>query len=71
MKPESSSSLSGSEEDEMRFNEAACHVARARHLLTGLCGELGGRHKWPELDEAMTNLEVALSILTTESSEML
>lgn len=58
-------------EDELRPIEAAKQVASARHLLTCLGDKLGGRHQWPELDEAITKLEIALSILTTETGGML
>jgi hypothetical protein len=59
------------EEDQLAPIEAAKHVASARHSLTGLRDKLGGSHTWPELEEAVTELEVALSILTTETGGML
>jgi hypothetical protein len=59
------------EEDELQPIEAAKHVASARHLLTCLRDKLGDRHKWPELEEAITKLEVALNILTIETGGML
>jgi hypothetical protein len=33
--------------------------------------KLGSRYIWPELDEAVVELEVALSILTIETGGML
>ena len=58
-------------EEEVRPNEVAKHVAAARHLLT----ELRNRHRrpedYPELQEAITQLEVALSLLTVNSGGML
>jgi hypothetical protein len=69
MKRDSASRLL--EEDELRPIEAAKHVASARHSLTCLRDKLGGRHQWPELEEAITKLEIAMSILTTETGGML
>lgn len=63
--------LRSREEDELQPIEAAKQVASARHLLTRLRDKLGGRHTWPELEEAITKLEVALSILTVETGGML
>ncbi len=57
------------EEDQLAAIEAAKHVARARHLLTCLRDKLGGCHAWPELEDAVVELEVALS-LTTETGGM-
>jgi hypothetical protein len=68
MKP--GSALRSQAEDELQPNEAAKHVAGARHLLTSLRDRLG-RHQWAELEEAITKLEIALSILTTETGGML
>jgi hypothetical protein len=68
MKP--GSALRSQDEDELQPIEAAKHVAGARHLLTSLRDKLG-RHQWPELEEAITKLEIALSILTTETGGML
>lgn len=47
---------------------AAQHVTDAHHLLQGLQERLG---KHPELDEAIERLEMALSILTTNTGGML
>jgi hypothetical protein len=63
--------LRSREVNELEPIEAAKHVASARHLLTCLRDKLGGRHKWPELEEAITKLEMALSILTIETGGML
>jgi hypothetical protein len=59
-----------SQEDEVRPIEAAKHVADARHLLTALRHRIGP-HSHPELEEALTKLEVALSILTIKTGGML
>ena len=67
----SNSVLRSREEDELHPIEAAKQVAGARHLLTCLRDKLGGRHQWPELEDAITKLEIALSILTTETGGML
>lgn len=47
---------------------AAQHVTDAHHLLQALRERLG---KHPELDEAIERLEMALSILTTNTGGML
>ena len=47
---------------------AAEHIAEAHRILSGLRQELD---KHPELEKAITNLEMALSILTTNSGGML
>ena len=44
------------------------HVASAHHLLKALQGKIG---QHPELAEAITKLEVALSILTVRTGGML
>ena len=59
-----------SQEDELRPIEAAKHVAGARHLLTALRHKMGA-DSHPELEEAITKLEVALSILTIKTGGML
>ena len=69
MKPDSA--VKSREEDELQAIEGVKHVASARHLLTSLRDKLEARHRWPELDEAITKLELALSILTTETGGML
>ncbi len=48
--------------------EAARHVAEAHRKLSGLRQRL---EKHPELEEAIANLEMALSILTTKTAGML
>ena len=55
---------------ELRPIEAAKHVDGARHLLTALRQKMGP-HSHPELEEAITKLEVALSILTVRTGGML
>jgi len=47
---------------------AADHVAEAHRILSGLRQQLD---KHPELDEAISKLEMALSILTTKTGGML
>lgn len=59
------------EEYEIQPIEAAKHVANARHFLTCLRDKLGIRHQWPELEEAVTELEIALGMLTSETGGML
>ncbi|MFZ0283747.1 MAG: hypothetical protein WAL32_00830 [Terriglobales bacterium] len=59
-----------SPEGELRPIEAAKHVAGARHLLTSLRHKIGA-DSHPELEEAITKLEVALSILTIKTGGML
>jgi hypothetical protein len=59
-----------SQDDEIHPIEAAKHVAGARHLLTSLRHKIGA-DAHPELEEAITKLEVALSILTIETGGML
>lgn len=59
-------------DDEVGPAEAAKHVAGARHLLTELRKRLHGvEGDHPELQEAITKLEVALSILTVKTGGML
>lgn len=58
-------------EDEVRPAEAAKHVAGARHLLTELRKKLRGVEHHPELEQAITKLEVALSMLTAKTGGML
>ena len=58
-------------EEEVRPAEAARHVASARHLLTELRNKLRRVENYPELQEAITKLEVALSILTVKTGGML
>ncbi|MGO9126232.1 MAG: hypothetical protein ACLP6G_15275 [Terriglobales bacterium] len=59
-----------SQEDELRPIEAAKQVAGARHLLTTLRHKIGPQSH-SELEEAITKLEVALSILTIKTGGML
>jgi hypothetical protein len=59
-------------EEEVSPVEAAKHVAGARHLLTELRKKLHGvEDDHPELQEAITKLEMALSILTVKTGGML
>jgi len=53
-------------------SEAAEHVAHAHGLLKGVREKLAAvEHQHPELDEAITKLEMALSILTVKTGGML
>lgn len=54
-------------EDELRPIDAANHVARAKHTLTCLQHKVGTGENYPELEEAITDLEIALNILTVET----
>jgi hypothetical protein len=58
-------------QEEARPTQAAKHVAGARHMLTELRKKLARSGKCPELEEAITKLEVALSILTVQTGGML
>lgn len=53
---------------EFSQQDAAERVAEAHRLLSGLQGELD---KHPDLERAIANLEMALSILTTKTGGML
>jgi len=48
--------------------EAAQHVAEAHRILSGLRGRLD---EHPDLEKAISSLELALSILTTKTAGML
>lgn len=56
---------------EVRPADAAKHVAGAHHLLNELRKKLPRVEEHPELAEAITKLEVALSILTVKTGGML
>ena len=47
-------------EEEVRTAEASKHVASARHLLTELYKKVRRVENYPELQEAITKLEVAM-----------
>ncbi len=49
-------------------DDAAQHVANAHRKLSGLRQQL---EKHPDLEEAISSLEMALSILTTKTGGML
>ncbi len=59
------------EEDELHATKAAKHVASARHLLTALRDKANWREKHPELQQAITELEMALNILTIKTGALL
>ncbi len=48
--------------------DAAAHVAEAHRILSGMQSRL---EKHPDLEEAISKLEMALSILTTNTGGML
>ncbi len=53
-------------------SQAAEHVAGAHQLLQSVRQKLAGlENQHPELDEAITKLELALSILATKTGGML
>jgi hypothetical protein len=58
-------------EEDVRPAKAVKHVACARHLLTELRAKVRRIDDYPELQEAITKLEMALSILTVETGGML
>jgi hypothetical protein len=58
-------------EDELRPIEAAKHVARAKHTLTCLRHKIGTPENYPELEQAIADLQIALNILTDETGGML
>ena len=58
-------------EEEVCVPEAARHIACARHLLKELSTRLRRSEDYPELQEAITKLEVALTLLTVNSGGML
>jgi hypothetical protein len=58
-------------EDEVRPIDAAKHIARAKHSLTCFRSTIAGSGTYPELDEAITELEIALNILTDSTGGML
>jgi hypothetical protein len=58
-------------EEEVCPTEVAKHVASARHLLMALRNRLPRSEDYSELQEAITKLDVALSLLTVNSGGML
>jgi hypothetical protein len=58
-------------EEEERQTEAAKQIAHAHHLLRNLSDTLRPLENYPELQEAITKLEKALSILTEPTGGML
>lgn len=59
---------SGETAQQKQEREAAEHVAEAHRILSGLQKSLD---KHPDLEAAIANLELALSILTTKTGGML
>lgn len=62
--PETTNPTPGSSQDQ----DAALHVAEAHRKLSALRQRLD---QHPDLEEAIANLELALSILTTKTAGML
>jgi len=58
-------------EEEEHQTEAAKQIARAHHLLKNMSDTLRTLENYPELQEAITKLETALSILTEPTGGML
>jgi hypothetical protein len=63
--------ITGTVADELRPIEAAKHVARAKHALTCLRQKVGAGRIFPELEESITDLEIALNILADTTGGML
>lgn len=59
------------QDDEARAAHAVSEISGAHHLLKTLRNKLGVFNKHPELEEALTKLEVALSALTVNTGGML
>jgi hypothetical protein len=57
-------------DEDVQTIEAAKHIATARHLLTSLRARAATPIE-PELQEAITELEIALSMLTNKCGGML
>ncbi len=54
--------------DNNQEQDAAQHIAEAHRILSGLRQQLD---KHPDLEKAISNLEMALSLLTTSTGGML
>jgi hypothetical protein len=70
-----SSSDESSRSDESRSSEQALsepvqHVAGAHHLLKSLSEKFGEMKRYPELEEAISKLELALNQLTVNTGGM-
>jgi len=59
------------EAEQVHPSEAAKHVDSARQLLTELHSKNNWRDKHPEIQQAITELEMALNILTIKTGAML
>lgn len=59
------------EAEQAHPSEAAKHIDSARQLLTELHRKNNWRDKHPELQQAITELEMALNILTIKTGAML
>jgi len=58
-------------EDDPQPAQAAKHVASARELLTELHKQANWSDRHPELQQAITELELALNILTIKTGALL
>jgi hypothetical protein len=56
---------------EQHPSEPVQHVASAHQLLKALSEKFGSMKRYPELEEAITKLELALSALTVNTGGML
>ncbi len=59
------------QDDETRAAQAVTEISGAHHLLKTLKNKFGILNRHPELEEALTKLEVALSALTVNTGGML
>jgi hypothetical protein len=66
MEPKSDESPRG----DQPLSEPVQHIAGAHHLLKTLNEKLGTIKRYPELEEAISKLELALSALTVNTGGM-
>ncbi|HXA83748.1 MAG TPA: hypothetical protein VNZ47_01655 [Candidatus Dormibacteraeota bacterium] len=66
MEPKSDGSPGG----EQSLSEPVQHIAGAHHLLKTLSEKIGTMKRYPELEEAISKLELALSALTVNTGGM-
>ncbi len=59
------------QDEELRAAQAAQHIAGAHQQLKTLRDRLGILNKHPELEEALTKLEMALSALSVNTGGLL
>ncbi len=63
--------VTDSPDEELRAAQAMQHIAGAHQQLKTLRDRLGILNKHPELEEALTKLEMALSALTVNTGGLL